>query len=75
MLIMDVIEKCENPRGWNSPILCVPKKNGSVRICANFKNTINTVMSDSSDKFQLPDTNILFHEIGKNNKFFSTPEI
>ena len=32
-------------------------------------------MSDSSDKFQLPDTNILFHEIGKNNKFFSTLDI
>jgi hypothetical protein len=28
MLKMDVTEKCENPRGWNSPLLCVPKKMG-----------------------------------------------
>jgi hypothetical protein len=75
MLKMGVIEKCDNPQGWKSPILCVPKKDGSVRVCANFKNTINTVMCDSSDKFQLPDTNILFQEIGKNNNFFSTLDI
>jgi hypothetical protein len=75
MLKMGVIKKCDNPRGWNSPILCVPKKNGSVRVCANFKRTVNTVMCESSDKFQLPDTNKLFQEIGRNNNFFSTLDI
>ena len=75
MLKIGVIEKCDNPQGWNSPILCVPKKNGSVRVCANFKGTINTVMCDSSDKFQLPDTTILFQEIGIDNNFFGTLDI
>lgn len=32
-------------------------------------------MCESSDKFQMPDTNNLFHEIGKNNNFFSTLDI
>lgn len=32
MLQLGVIEKCDNPRGWNSPILCVPKKDGSVSL-------------------------------------------
>ena len=66
---MGVIEKYDNPKSWNSPIICVPKKDGSVRVCANFKRTINTVMSENSDKFQLPDTNILFYEIGGQNTF------
>jgi hypothetical protein len=51
MLKMGVIEKCDNPKGWNRPIICVPKKDGSVRVCANFKRTINTVMSENCDKF------------------------
>ena len=68
---MGIIEPCKNPMGWNSPILPVKKKNGDIRLCANFKRTINMHLSESSDKFQLPVTEPLFQEIGKNKYFAS----
>ena len=41
MLKMGVIEPCDDPQGWNSPILAVRKKDGTCRPCINFKNTVN----------------------------------
>ena len=71
MLKMGIIEPCKNPRGWNSPILPVKEKNGEIRLCANFKRTINLHLSESSDKYQLPVTEPLFQQIGKNKYFAS----
>ena len=34
MLDKEVIELCSNPKGWNSPLVAVSKKNGETRICA-----------------------------------------
>ena len=53
----------------------MPKKDGKVRIVANFKRTVNTVLSETSDKYQLPDSDILFQEIGLENNFFATLDI
>ena len=58
MLKMGVIEKSINPRGWNSPILCVPKHDKTVRICVNFKNTLNLKLCNDSDKYTLPFTQV-----------------
>ena len=69
MLDDAVIEPCDSTNGWNSPILVTGKKNGSIRVCANFKRTVNTVLLANVDKFQLPATDVIFHEIGKNNIF------
>ena len=70
MLEMGVIEKCDNSRGWNSPILCVPKQDKSVRICVNFKNTLNCRLAEDTDKYTLPVSENLFQEMGTENKFF-----
>lgn len=43
-----------------------------IRICCNFKRTVNDRLRDDSDKFELPVTQILFHEIGRENKFFAS---
>ena len=72
MLKLDVIETCLNPRGWNSPILAVKKADNSIRICCNFQRTINDRLREDSDKFELPVTQILFHEMGRDNKFFAS---
>ena len=75
MLEKNVIELCPNPKGWNSPLVAVNKKNGETRICANFKKTINLVLDPESDKFQMPDTETTFHDIGRGNRYFSTLDL
>ena len=75
LLDKDVIEECANPRGWNSPIHAVRKKNGSVRIVANFKNTVNTVLSHDADKFQTMNMDTLFHDIGEGNKYYANMDM
>ena len=46
-----------------------------IRICCNFKRTVNDRLRDDSDKFELPVTQILFHEIGRENKFFASLDL
>ena len=75
MLKMDIIEDCKDPKGWNSPILPVKKKNGEIRLCCNFKKTVNLHLSESSDKFQLPCAENLFHEIGQSNRYFGSMDV
>ena len=65
-----VIRKCKDPKGWNSPILCVAKKDGSVRVCANFKNTINKRLC-RPDPFPAPAIEEVFNSIEDGNDLFS----
>ena len=41
-----VVKKVERS-DWASPIVCVPKKDGSIRICGDFKVSINRVLLDN----------------------------
>ena len=72
MLKKGVIERCDDPKGFNSPIIVVKKKNGKPRVCANFKNSLNKCLADSSDTWQMPDTEVIFSDIGKGNKYFGS---
>ena len=45
MLRLRVIEPCPDPKGWNSPIVCVRKKDNSCRVCINLKSTVNKRLS------------------------------
>ena len=72
MLRAGVIEPCEDPKGFNSPIIVVSRKNGKPRVCANFKNTVNRCLSDESDFWQMPDSDTIFNEIGKGNRYFAS---
>ena len=56
MLKLRVIQVCKHHKGWNLPILAVEKSDPSVRICCNFKETINKCLRDDSEKFDLPAT-------------------
>jgi hypothetical protein len=37
---------------WASPLVIVPKKNGELRLCVDYKNTVNTIIE--RDKYPLP---------------------
>ena len=52
-----VIKKVETSE-WASPIVCVPKRNGSIRICGDFKVSVNPVLI--SNPYPLPNTEHLF---------------
>ena len=66
-----ITESCTNPRGFNSPVFAVRKKNGSVRVVANFKRTLNKVLVDL-DPYPMPQIDHLFNSIGEGNKYFAS---
>ena len=62
MAAAGVIEPCANPRGFNTPLHCVEKKDGSPRVVSNFKNTLNTVLKDP-DPYTMPNLREVFNEV------------
>ena len=52
---------------WATPIVPVIKKNGSVRICADFKVTVNKVLE--VDQYPLPKVEDIFASLAGGKKF------
>ena len=69
-----IIESCTNPRGFNSTIFVVRKKNGSVRVVAYFKRTLDKVLVDL-DPYPMPRIDHLFNRIGEGNKYFASLDL
>ena len=46
MLEQGVIEECTSPTSWNSALRLVTKKDGSWRVCVDFKQTLNRCLKD-----------------------------
>ena len=69
-----IIESCTNPKGFNSPVFAVRKKNGSVRMVANFKRTLNKVLVDL-DPYPMPRIDHLFNRISEGNKYFASLDL
>ena len=52
---------------WAAPIVCVPKKNGKVRICGDFKVTANRVLE--VDQYPLPRPEDIFARLAGGKRF------
>ena len=52
---------------WATPIVAIPKKDGSVRICGDFKVTFNPVLN--VDQYPLPKTDDVFANLAGGEKF------
>ena len=63
---LGVVKKVERS-DWSSPIVCVPKKDGSIRICGDFKVSVNQVLLDNP--YPLPDTEDIFATLGSRTVF------
>ena len=61
-----------NHSQWAAPIVTVPKKDGTVRICGDYKVTINPVLD--VDQYPLPWPEDLFATLA-GGKFFSTLDL
>ena len=71
-----IIEICPDSRGFNSPILCVKKKNGKVRICCNYKNTLNTILQEvDREVWTLPKIETIFSGVGTSVKYFTSLDV
>ncbi|XP_054287784.1 uncharacterized protein K02A2.6-like [Macrosteles quadrilineatus] len=66
-----IITKVNNAQ-WGTPIVPVVKPNGSVRICADYKTTLNKVIQD--DKHPIPRIEDIFAEMN-GGKLFCTLDI
>lgn len=69
MLADDVIEECESP--YAAPVVMVPKKDGSLRLCVDYRR-LNAVTVP--DKYPLPRIDDLLH-VTKNCKYISTIDL
>ena len=55
---------------WASPIVIVPKPDGTIRICVDYKRTVNTVIKN--DPYPQPTPEELFSKIQGGKRFSKT---
>ncbi|XP_011166664.1 uncharacterized protein LOC105200700 [Solenopsis invicta] len=68
---LEIIEKIEHST-WGTPIVPIIKKDGSIRVYANYKATINKEMKD--DQYPIPKIEDIFNKMN-GDQFFCTLDI
>jgi hypothetical protein len=69
LLKENVIEECESP--WAAPVVMVPKKDGSIRLCVDFRRLNAVTVADS---YPLPRLDDLIHSTTQ-AKFMTTIDL
>ena len=69
LLDMGIIEPCRSP--WASPIVAVGKKDGSLRLCVDYRR-VNAVTKD--DPYPMPRVDDLIENLGK-SRYISTLDL
>lgn len=62
MLDYDIVEECESP--WAAPVVLVPKKNGNIRVCVDYRRLNDVTVSHSYPLSRIDD---LLHAAKKTN--------
>ncbi|XP_074039503.1 uncharacterized protein [Leptinotarsa decemlineata] len=58
---------------WGTPIVPIVKKDGTIRLCADYKVTINTILKD--DRYLMPNVEDIFATSMIGGKLFTTLDI
>ena len=74
MLKLGVIEPIDDCQGWSTPIVCVGKKGNGVRICANYKLTLNKRVV-APEPYLVPSCDELLANVKPNNQYFSSMDL
>ena len=61
-----VIERVTNS-DWAAPIVCVPKRNGKIRVCGDYKVTVNSALD--VDQYPLPRPDEIFAKLAGGKSF------
>ena len=54
---------------WAAPIVCVPKKNGKIRICGDYKATVNSALD--KEQYPLPRPEDIFAKLASGKSFMT----
>ena len=63
----DIIEKTEGPTPWVSPIICIPKADGDIRLCVDMRQANKAIIRE---RHPIPMIEEVLHEMN-NSKVFS----
>ena len=63
---MGVIERVDHSE-WDTPVVPVPKPDGSVRLCGDFKVTVNPILQ--IDQYPIPKPEDLLSTLARGKKF------
>ena len=66
-----IIQKTDHSE-WGTPLVIVPKSNGKVRLCADYKVTLNQQIQDN--RYPIPKIEDIFNKM-ENGKYFCTLDI
>lgn len=69
MLELGIVEECES--AWASPVVMVPKRDGGIRVCVDYRKLNNIT---TPDRYPLPRIDDLLHA-AKSTKFMTTLDL
>ena len=70
-----IIEPCPDGKGFHSPLVIVKKKTGGLRICSDFKSSLNQCLDETTDIWPLPQMDHLFANIEHGHRIYTSLDV